>query len=65
MLSNVFNPIKEINWSRKGMSNIYLKVNIEAPNFNFLDLKNLSQGQFLGAPTHADITEFKKTLVAT
>ena len=47
------------------MSNIYLKVNIEAPNFNFLDLKNLSQGQFLRAPTHADIIEFKKTLVAT
>ena len=47
------------------MSNIYLKVNIEATNFNFLDLKNLSQGQFLGAPTHADIIEFKKTVVAT
>ena len=28
-------------------------------NFNFLGLKNLSPGQFWGAPSHADITEFK------
>ena len=35
------------------MSNIYLKVTIEkkwySHNFNFLDLKNLSPGQFLGS----------------
>ena len=41
------------------MSNIYLKVNIEAfSNFDFPGLKNLSPGQFRGAPTHAGITEF-------
>ena len=45
------------------MSNIYLKCNIEvkngrSQNFNFLDLKNLSQGKFWGAPTHEDIIEF-------
>ena len=35
------------------MSNIYLKVTIEknwlSQNFDFLSLKNLSQGQFLGS----------------
>ena len=45
------------------MSNIYLKITIEeksrrSQNFDFLDLKNLSPGQFWGAPTHADISEF-------
>ena len=44
------------------MSNIYSKVHIEKnwrfQNFSFLSLKNLSLGQFFGAPTHADITEF-------
>ena len=44
------------------MTNIYLKVTIEKnwcfQNFDFISLKNLSTGQFLGAPTHADITEF-------
>ena len=45
------------------MSNIYLKVTIEEKNgcsqkFDFLGLKNLLPGQFWGAPTHADITEF-------
>ena len=39
------------------MSNIHLKVIIEK-NFDFPSLKNLLPGQFLGAPTHADITEF-------
>ena len=27
-------------------------------NFNFLGLKNLSQGKIWGAPTHTGITEF-------
>ena len=51
---------KEINrLLSKGMSNIYLKVTIETfSNFDFLGLKNLSPGQFWGAPTHADIIEF-------
>ena len=44
------------------MSNIHLKVTIEknwgSRNFNFLSLKNLSPGQFWGAPTHEDIIEF-------
>ena len=56
-----FNSIKEINRLRKeinrllnkGMSNIYLKVTIEkiwrSQNFDFLGLKNLSPGQFLGS----------------
>ena len=41
------------------MSNISLKVIIQknplSQNFDFLSLKNLSPGQFWGAPTHADI----------
>ena len=46
------------------MSNIYLKATIEEKNwhrqnFNFLGLKNLSPCQFWGAPTHANIIEFK------
>ena len=46
------------------MSNVYLKkVTIEknwrSQNFDFRSLKNFSTGQFLGAPTHADIIEFK------
>ena len=45
------------------MSNIYLKVIIEeknwrSQNFDFLGLRNLSQGQFWGAPTHEDTIEF-------
>ena len=45
------------------MSNIYLKVNNEeknwrSQNLDFLGLKNLSPGQFWGAPTHEDIIEF-------
>ena len=45
------------------MSNIYLKVtneekNWRSQNFDFLGLKNLSPGQFWGAPTHEDIIEF-------
>ena len=46
----------------KGMSDIHLKVTIEkswfSQNFNFVKLKNLSPGQFLGAPPHTDIIEF-------
>ena len=45
------------------MSNTYLKVTIEEKNwcsedFDRLGLKNLSPGQFWGAPTHEDIIEF-------
>ena len=44
------------------MSNIYLKVTVEkkwrSQNFDFLSLKILSLGQFLGYPTLADIIEF-------
>ena len=45
------------------MPNIYLKVTTEkkiqrSQNFDFLGLKNLSPGQFWGAPTHKDIIEF-------
>ena len=49
------------------MSNIYLKVAIETfSKLRFLgfkkfvlSLKNMSPGQFWGAPTHEDIIEFK------
>ena len=67
LLSNVFNSINEINRLRKevnkllskGMLNIYLKVNLRrSQNFDCLGFKNLSSGQFWGAPTDADITEF-------
>ena len=48
------------------MSNIYLKVTIEknwiSQNFDFLSLKKLPPGQFLGAPTHTDISEFSNVL---
>ena len=44
------------------MSNIYLKVTIDknccSQDLDFLSLKNLSPGQFWGAPTHKDIIEF-------
>ena len=48
------------------MSNSFLKVTIEKnwssqnfnQNFDFLSLKNLSPGPFLGALTHAGIIEF-------
>ena len=44
------------------MPNIYLKVTIEkkwsSRNFYLLSLKNSPPGQFLGAPTHADIIGF-------
>ena len=46
----------------KGMPKIYLKITIRknrrSQNFDFQSLKNLSPGQFLGAPTHADMVEF-------
>ena len=43
----------------KLMSKIYLKVTIETfSKLRFFGLKNLSPGQFWGALTHADITEF-------
>ena len=49
-----FSSIKEINRSiSRRMSNIYLKVTIEknwrSQNFDFLSLRNLSPGQFLGS----------------
>ena len=58
-----FNSVKEIKRLRKeiskGMSNIYLKVNIEKKwrfqNFDFLKLKNWSQG--------ADIIKFSNFLL--
>ena len=41
------------------MSNIYLKVTIEAfSKLFFLVLKNLSPVSVSGAPTHTDIVEF-------
>ena len=47
---------------RKGMLNIHLNVTIEknwrSQNFDILGLKNLSQGQFWRAPTHADVIAF-------
>ena len=54
---------KEINrLLSKGMSDICLKVTIDKnwryQNFDFLSLKNLSPGQFWGAPTHEDIIKF-------
>ena len=58
-----FSSIKEMNkLLRKGMLNIHLNVTIEknwrSQNFDILGLKNLSQGQFCRAPTHADIIAF-------
>ena len=66
-----FNSIKKIDRLRKeintllstGMSNIYLKVTIEeknwrSQNFDFVDLKNMSPGQFWRVSTHEDIVEF-------
>ena len=59
------NSIEEINRLRKeinrllskGIPNFYLKVTIEeknwrSQNFDFLGLKNVSPGQFWGAPTY-------------
>ena len=44
------------------MSNIYLKVSrgekLTFSKLDFLRLKNLSPGQFWGAPTYEDIIEF-------
>ena len=49
------------------MSNIYLKVTIEKKwrmqNFDLIILKSSSPGQFLGAPTHADIIKFSNFLL--
>ena len=49
-----FSSIKEMHrLISKGMSNIYLKVNTEknwrSHNFDFLNLKNVSPGRFLGS----------------
>ena len=61
---------KEINrLLSKGMSNIYLKVTIEknwrSQNFDFLSLKNLSPGQFLGSPNSQRYHWILKLLVET
>ena len=63
-----FSSIKGINrLISKGMSNIYVKVTIEknwhSRNFDFLRSKNFSLGQFWGALTHANITEFSNFLL--
>ena len=59
-----FNSIKEINRLRKeinrllskGISNMYLKVTIEAfSKLDFLGLKICHEVSFWGAPTEADI----------
>ena len=62
-----FNSIKEIYRLRKEIKrllskiiwNTYLKITIEekwpTKNFDFISLKSLSPGQFLGAPTEAEI----------
>ena len=67
---DVFRSIKEINrllieinrLLSKGIINIYSKNTVvkkwEIQNLHFLS-KSLSPGQFWGAPTHADITEFQ------
>ena len=46
------------------MSNIYLKVTIEAflEAFDFLGLKNLSPCQLWGAPTFADQSRYRAEL---
>ena len=65
----LFNSIKEINRLRKqinrllskGMSIIYLRVTIGRnwhSSIFLVQTLNLSPGQVLGAPTHADIIEF-------
>ena len=63
-----FSSVKETSsLISKGMLNIYLKVTTEknwhSQNFNFLSLKNLSPGQFLRAPSHADTIEFENFLL--
>ena len=46
------------------MSSIYLKITIKTfSKLRFLGLKNLSPGQFWGAPSHADIIEFHNFLL--
>ena len=45
------------------MSKIYLKVTVEKfSKLRFSGCKNLWPGQFWGAPTHPDITEFENLL---
>ena len=46
------------------MSNIYLKVTVEK-NFDFLSLKNLSLGQFLGSSNSHRYHLILKLLIAT
>ena len=71
-----FYSIKEINRLRKeinrllskGMSSIYLKVTIEkkrSQNFDFLSLRNLSPGEFLGSSNSRRYHLILKLLVAT
>ena len=70
-------PIKKINRLRKeinrllseGMPNIYIKVTIEkkwrSQNFDFLSLKILSPGQFLGTSNSCRYQRILKILLAT
>ena len=69
-----FNLIKEIKRLRKkinrllskGMSNICLKIAMRrSPNVDFLGLKNLSPGYFLGSSSSLRYHSISKTLVAT
>ena len=65
-----FNPIKEINrLTSKRMSNIYLKGAIDenwrSQNLDFLSLKKLSQGQFLGSSNSRRYQWILKLLVWT
>ena len=69
-LMEVFSSVKGIiRLISKGMSNIYLKVTIEknwcSQNFNFLSLKSLSPGQFLGNPNSCRYHWILKLLVVT
>ena len=64
LLHNVINKKRYIS---KGMLNVWLKVTIEkflesslklTENFDFLSLRNLPPGQFLGSPNSGRFTEF-------
>ena len=59
-IKEIYRLRKEINrLLRKRISNTYLKITTEkkwpTKNFDFISLKSLSPGQFLGAPSQADI----------
>ena len=69
-----FNSVKEINRLRKEINMLLRSVKYllkssywekvqRTQNFDFLRLKGSSSGQLLGAPTHADITEYSNCLL--